>query len=285
MSLTSTFSAFFTSHLVEPFVNKPGLHVAQDATKALTVNGGLAADHWNETFIQSAQGPGKSARTGRILDMTPEVKGGIQAGDIVLRGWTELATAEGGWAASLTESIRTGYPHIQKSAVSHVAVVVKDPARAGELRVIQWVDDPTAPELEAKLTRVQKAMGATFLQNVSLHEFFNPEGAIMTDAVVMRPKDANLAQSGAKRALQLYNTQVVESPGKATVLRPWYPKLPHVLAPEGRGGPCSGFVNVAFGDHFRQSAHIPVTPEHFILAPDLKNVGETSVAKIEALAP
>jgi hypothetical protein len=284
MTLTASFSSFFATHLVEPFVNKPGLHVAQEATKALTVSGGLAADHWTDTFVQAATGVGKNLKTGRVLDMMPEVKGGIQAGDIVLRGWSTLATAESGWGASATESLRTGHAHIQKSAVSHVAVVVKDPAHAGELRVIQWVDDPTPKDLEDQLTRVQKAMGATFLQNVPLHDFFNPKGAIMTDAVVMRPQDAKLADAGAKRALELFNTQVVSEPGKATVLRPWYPKIPHSLAPDGRGGPCSGMVNVAFDDHFRQAAHIPVTPEHFILAGDLTNVGETSISKIEALA-
>lgn len=286
MSFGSTLSDFIVRHIEEPFVSKPGLHLpAGTVDKTLTVKGGLGAAHWRETFTQHATDAAKSTRTGAVLDMIPTVKGGLQPGDLVLRGWTESATAEAGGLATLTRFLRTGSWKPIKSKVSHVAVVVRDPAHANELRVIQWVDDPNPAALDAKLSKTQKFFGATFLENVSVSEFFNVPNAPITETLVMRPKDPNLSKTAASGALKFFDTQVQTGADGKTILRPWYPKIPHSLAPDGRGGVCSTFVNQALGDFLKEPLHIPVTPEHFVQSPAFQNVGETTVSDIQPSQP
>ncbi|MDB5095960.1 MAG: hypothetical protein JWM80_381 [Cyanobacteria bacterium RYN_339] len=271
----SLFSEFFTKRLVEPFVIKPGLHIPADAlAKKLRVEEGLGAEHFADQFIQKKGESAISTATGKVLDMTPHVEGGIKPGDIVLRGNSVFTTAESGWATSLTESMRTHDWHIHKSAVSHAGVVVRD--HSGELKVVQMVSGNTPAELADRLTPHQKKMKATFLRKDSLADFFNIPGTPITKATVMRPKDGDLAKQAALKALALYDTQI-----QGAVTHPWYSKLPHSWAPDGRGGVCSTFVNMAFEGKFDQPLHIPVTPEHFVLSPAMQQVGDRAITDIE----
>src|SRR5205823_621081 len=121
--------------------------------------------------------------------------------------WSVNATAESGIVASLTELLRTGHWKPIRSNVSHAAIVVRDPKHANELRVVQWVDDPTPADQVAKMSWLQKKLGGTFLQNVSLDAFFNTPGAPITETKVMRPRDPALAAKGARGALKLFDTQ------------------------------------------------------------------------------
>src|SRR5690242_15946795 len=100
MSLGANFANFLDRCLIRPFVIKPGMDVAADAAaERFTVEGGLAASHWQESFVQAKGGRVLSEKTGKVLDMTPEVSGGFQPGDIVFRGNSAFTTAESGWVA------------------------------------------------------------------------------------------------------------------------------------------------------------------------------------------
>jgi hypothetical protein len=271
----SLLSDFFTKRLIEPFVIKPGLHIPASAlARELKVEEGLGAEHFVDTFVLKKGGVATSTATGKVLDMMPKVEGGYKPGDVVLRGNSVFTTAESGWATSLTESMRTHDWHIHKSAVSHVGVVVRD--HSGELKVVQMVSGNTPKELVDRLTPMQKKMKATFLRKDSLHDFFNIEGTPITKATVMRPKDAKVAEQAALKALALYDSQI-----QGAVTHPWYSKLPHSWAPDGRGGVCSTFVNMAFEGRFTPPAHIPATPEHFVLSKELEQVGDRAITDIE----
>jgi hypothetical protein len=95
----------------------------------------------------------------------------------------------------------------------------------------------------------------------------------------MRPKDRAMAERAAQKALDYYTSQ---AQGKEN--HPWYAKLPHSLSPGGRGGVCSTFVDLAFDHHFKQAWHMPTTPEHFVIAPDMTKVGEKTMTDIEPVS-
>jgi hypothetical protein len=115
------------------------------------------------------------------------------------------------------------------------------------------------------------------LRSDSISDFFNDTATPITQATVMRPKDAEMGAQAAAKALDYFDTQV-----SGTETHPWYAKLPHSLAPDGRGGVCSTFVDLAYDGHFKQKLHLPTTPEHFVVSPDLEMVGDRSVTDIEA---
>jgi len=81
-----------------------------------------------------------------------------------------------------------------------------------------------------------------------------------------------------KKAQQYFDTQLT-----ATEKHPWYSKLPHSLAPDGRGGVCSTFVDLTYGEHFQYASHLPTTPFTFATSPELKQVADRSITQIEAL--
>jgi hypothetical protein len=270
----SVLSDFFTKRLIEPFVIKPGIHIPAEAgARRLKVEEGLGAEHFVDTFVQK-KGAAALNATGKVLDMTPSVAGGFQPGDVVLRGNSVFTTAESGWATSLTESLKDHDWHIHKSAVSHVGVVARD--HDGQLVVVQMVSGDTPKELVDRLTPMQKKMKATFLRKDTLNDFFNIKGTPITRATVMRPKDPEVAKQAAAKALTLHDSQI-----QGAVTHPWYSKLPHSWAPDGRGGVCSTFVNMAFDGKFTQPHHIPVTPEHFVLSDALQQVGDRAITDIE----
>jgi hypothetical protein len=277
MSLLSGVNHWVSTHVMRPFIDKPGMDLPKGtANRDFTVEekrGGInTVDH----FLQTGAAKPKSAQTGAVLDMTPQVPGGFKEGDIVLRGNSAFTTFESGLVTSLTEWMRTGHWETHKSAVSHSGIVVRDP-ETQELRVVQMVSGATPEELAPKLTGAQKKLKATFLRNDSIADFFNDTATPITQATVMRPKDAAMGAKAAAKALEYYDTQV-----SGDTTHPWFAKLPHSLAPGGRGGVCSTFVDLAYDGHFKQKLHLPTTPEHFVVSPDLEMVGDRSVTDIEA---
>lgn len=275
MSLKSLVSR----HLVDPFVSKPGLHLPAGTTrKLLTVEERLQGRMVVDRFVQSKGAKAAHAVTGKQLDMTPVVAGGFREGDIVLRGNSAITTAQSGMMTSLSEGLRTGDWHVRKSAVSHSGIVAR--AESGELRVVQMVSGETPPELAKLLTPGQKRLKATFLRQDSLSDFFNLKGdKVSTASVVMRPKDPQAAAAAARRAMDYYRTQATPAG-----THPWFAKLPHSLAPGDRGGVCSTFVDLAYGEAFANRYHIPTTPLDFVRSNQVTKVGERLVTDIKALA-
>lgn len=285
MSIKSSFADFFSKHMIEPFVEKPGMKIPESAiAERFTVKGGLTNAHWQESFVQARGGQALSEKTGKALDMTPAVKGGFQEGDIVFRGNSAFCTAESGWVASLLNFFKTGHWKIERARVSHVAMIARDPAHANDLRVIQMVSGDTPKDLVPLLTPMQRRLKATFLRNDSLNDFFNnAEGRPFTDTAVVRPTDSQLAHTAAEKALADYNGQVVrDASGKVVATHPWYSKLTPGISPDHRGGVCSDFVNRAFGGKFDEP--IAVTPFSIEHDPAVKLVGETQITAAEQLA-
>lgn len=273
MSLKSVLSR----HLIDPFVIKPGLHLPADAaTRLLTVeeqvNGKMVVDH----FVQSKGAKAANAVTGAVLDMTPVVKGGFREGDIVMRGNSPVTTAQSAMMTSLSEGLKTHDWFIRKSAVSHAGIVARNDA--GELRVVQMIAGETPPELLQHLTPLQKKLKATFVHEDSLSDFFNlKEGHVSTRSTVMRPKDPQQAAAAARRAHELFKTQITPEG-----THPWYSQVPHSLAPGGRGGVCSTFVDLAYGEGFSNRYHIPTTPLDFVRSSQVTQVGDRAVTEIRA---
>lgn len=276
MSLKTGMRNFLNEKVFYKFVTKPGLDLPPNTLKRMMtveekVNGQMVVDK----FLHTKGAKALSAKNGALLDMTPVVSGGFKAGDIVLRGNSVETTAQSGIITTITEGLRTGDWHIQKSAVSHSGIVAKN--AQGELRVIQMVSGDTPEELAKLLTPRQKKLKATFLREDSIHDFFNVEGTPITRATVMRPKDPEAAAKAARRAKELLDTQVTPQG-----THPWYSKFPHSLAPDGRGGVCSTFVDMAFDNAFKQPMHMPTTPLHFVIDPRMSVVGDRVVTDIKA---
>lgn len=284
MSIKSSVVDFLSHRFIDPFVVKPGMHVSEDAVATrMTVEGGLKADHWQERFTQVKGGKAVSEQTGRALDMTPQVEGGFQEGDIVFRGNSAFTTAESGWVATLLNFFKTGHWKVETSKVSHVALIARDPGHNGDLRVIQMVSGDTPKDLAPLLTPQQQKAKATFLRNDSLQDFFNnPAGRPYTDAAVVRPNDPKVASAAAKKAMADYDSQVVrDASGKVVETHPWFSRKMPGLAPDHRGGVCSDFVNRAFDNAFHEP--IAVTPLSIETSAKVHLVGETSITSVEAL--
>lgn len=275
MAIKATIGGYLSKHVLEPFAQKPGLHlpkgtVNKDLTVAERVGGKLQVDH----FVQTGK-TAVNAQTGVKFDMIPVVEGGFQPGDIVMRGNSLVTTAESGLVTTVYEGLAHSEWQIRKSAVSHAGIVVKD--ASGEMRVIQMISGETPKELEHLLTSRQKKLGATFLHNDSLDAFFNSKKNPFTQATVMRPQDPAMAERAAKTALDYYHTQVTPSG-----THPWYSRLPHSMAPDGRGGVCSTFVDEAYGGAFNLPYHLPTTPEQFVQSTLLVKVGDKAITDIKA---
>lgn len=275
MAFGAAVSGYLSKHVLEPFAQKPGLHLPKGTVnKELTiesrVGGKLQVDH----FVQTGKTV-VNAKTGVKLDMIPVVQGGFQPGDIVMRGNSLITTAESGMITTMYEGLAHGDWQIRKSAVSHAGIVVKD--GNGEMRVIQMISGETPKELKHLLTPKQKKLGGTFLHNDSLDTFFNSKKNPFTQATVMRPKDPAMAERAAKTALEYYRTQVTPEG-----VHPWFSRLPHSMAPDGRGGVCSTFVDEAYNGAFNLPYHLPTTPEQFVQSTLLVKVGDKAITEIKA---
>ncbi len=268
---------WLSRHTLEPFAHKPGLHIPADATKLMTVAerkaGRMRLDH----FLEKAGEEPKHLITGKALDMVPQVMDGFQPGDIVLRGSSLVSTAQSGAITSLTESIKSRAPRLFKSPISHSGVIVRD--ADGALKVVHMVTGKPDDLLARHLSRFHKFVKATFARKEGISEFFNIQGNPITRAIVMRPKSKQMADQAAAKALALWQTQVT-----ASSVKPWYSKIPQPLAPRGRGGVCSTFVNLAFDNAFKQPWPLPATPLHFMISPQMRMVADRQVTTIKAVS-
>lgn len=272
MSLASVLS----EHLIEPFVRKPGMNLSKNVLeRAITVEESVAGKNIVDHFVQSGSGEVRNAQ-GVALNMMPVVHGGLKEGDIVLRGSSPVCMAEGGIIGTIQAFLEKHHWIKQTSEVSHSGIVVKN--AAGEMRVIHMVSGAPPEGTEQYLTKLQKKFKVTYLRNETPEQFFNVKGEPSTQSTVMRHPDARMAQRAAKKAQQYFDTQLT-----ATEKHPWYSKLPHSLAPDGRGGVCSTFVDLMYGEHFQYASHLPTTPHTFATSPELKQVADRSITQIEAL--
>jgi hypothetical protein len=221
---------------------------------------------------------GAPSRVGKALDMTPEVE--LRPGDIVARGNGETlrTMADGGLAVSVERFLETGRWEAHRADVGHVAIAGRD-AR-GQMGVYEIFVGKPFPELDRLLTDRQRARPHTFVQFRSAKSFFNdvPTGWIRT-TMVMRPKDPRMAEAAATRARDLFESQV--SPDGRSA-RAWYTSAPRLFSPwaEGRTGPCSSYVNRAYGNRFDPGHGIPVSPESITESPLLELVGMKTVDKV-----
>jgi len=276
MSLKTGMRTYLNEKVFNKFVTKPGLDLPADtARRLMTVEEKVDGRMMVDKFLHTKGGKALSVKNGAPLDMTPVVSGGFREGDIVLRGNSVETTAQSGMVTTITEGVRTGDWHIRKSAVSHAGIIAKN--AKGELRVIQMVSGETPEDLAKLLTPRQKKLKATFLRDDSIQDFFNVKGTPITRATVMRPKDPEAAARAARRAKELLDTQVTPQG-----THPWYSKFPHSLSPDGRGGVCSTFVDMAYGNAFKQPLHLPTTPLHFVIDPRMTTVGDRVVTDIKA---
>jgi hypothetical protein len=272
MSLASILS----EHLIQPFVRKPGMNLSKSVVeRALTVEETIGGKNIVDHFVQSASGEVRNAK-GVALNMMPVVDGGLQEGDIVLRGSSPVCMAEGGIVGTIQKFLKEHHWVKQTSEVSHSGIVVKN--ADGEMRVIHMVSGSPPEGTEQYLTKLQKKFKATYLRNETPEQFFNVKGEPSTQSTVMRHPDARMAKLAAKKAQRYFDTQLT-----ATEQHPWYSKLPHSLAPDGRGGVCSTFVDLMYGEHFQYASHLPTTPYTFASSPELKQVADRSITQIEAL--
>jgi hypothetical protein len=134
------------------------------------------ADH----YVQRPGSQPKQLSTNRALDMTPAVRGGFQAGDIVLRGNAELVDtmALGGLATTVAQGLKTGNWRRHEGVVGHVGLVVKD--RSGQLAVLEVVPEHVDPALDRRLTPAQRAKPHTWIRKLSIDDYFNkaPRGPV-----------------------------------------------------------------------------------------------------------
>lgn len=277
----SAIGSWLDRHVIRKYVDKPGLDLPKDwQARELTVDEVVDGKRIEDTFVQRrGSAPQGTDGTTKPFSMIPNVPGGIKEGDIVLRGNSKLTTFESGFVTTLANFLKTGKWQRVKSQVSHAGVVVR--GDDGKLMVAQMVSGDTPPELAAKLTKPQKLAKATFLRLDTISDFFeSKDGTPFTQSTVMRPKDQAEAQVAARRAKRYVDTQV--EPDGTT--HPWYAKLPHTWAPGDRGGVCSTFVDLAFGEKFKLPLNIPTTPEQFVDHPDLEMVGDRTITEIEAVA-
>lgn len=262
--------------LIHTFADKPGMDLAKDVQKKLvTVEEDTAAGHLSDQFVQTGD-KAVNAKTGAALSMMPQVAGGFKEGDIVLRANSEACMAESGLVETLLNFFKTGKWNPIRATVSHSGIVVKD--HTGAMSVVQMVSSESPPALESKLTAFQKKIKACFLQQVPVEKFFN-DGAPTARGVVMRPADQTAAKAAAQKAQHYVDTQVTP-----TATHPWYSKTPHSLAPDGRGGVCSTFVDECYNEAFHNPYHLPTTPEHFLEDTSaLTKVGDRRMTQVQAL--
>lgn len=261
--------------LIRTFADKPGMDLASTVQKKLvTVEEDTAAGHQVDTFVQTGN-QAVNTKTGAALSMTPQVAGGVKEGDIVLRANSEGCMAESGLVETMLNFFKTGKWNPERATVSHSGIVVKD--HSGAMSVVQMVSSESPKNLESKLTNFQKKIKACFLQQVPVDQFFD-DGAPTARGVVLRPKDQAAALKAARKAQNYVDTQVT-----ATATHPWYSKLPHSIAPDGRGGVCSTFVDECYDEAFHNPYHLPTTPEHYLDdTAALDKVGDRRMTQVQA---
>lgn len=268
--------SFLSKRVLQPFAKKPGLGLPKGATRLITVEEAAAGKKVVQEYVQKMGKDALSVKSGAKLNMMPIVNGGFREGDIVLRGNSLFTTAQSGMVTTLSEGITKGNWKRHQATVSHAGIVARN--AKGELRVVHMVTSQPADDIAHMLTPRQKKLKATFLREDSLHDFFNVKGTPITRAAVMRPKDPKAAYEAARRAETYFRTQVT-----AEGTRPWYSKLPNDWAPDGRGGVCSTFVDLAFGEKFKPPYLLPTTPEHFLISPLTEKVGDKTITNVRAV--
>lgn len=258
------------AHFKDGFVIKPGEHLPPGLARSYTVAEHVGGQPLIDRYLTTTNGV-LEPRTGQPLDMTPHVPGGIQPGDVVLRGQDPQFMFYTGLVSSVAQFFKTGKWHTERSAVSHAGRVA---SLDGQLRVIQMVGGSSPDEMQHFLQEegqprkwLDRKLKASYLFDTSIHDFFNPPGeAVVTDAVVMRPNDPAIAAEGSRNAAALRAAQQDGS-------HRWYNELFPALAPGHRGGNCADFVDWT-APVVKQAI---ATPLDFELSNGYRQVGEKRV--------
>lgn len=265
------------------FVDRPDLHLSAKATTREYLVQDVAAG-MRDHFVQEGRNLPRHVRTQAPLDMVPTVLGGLREGDILLAAYTVDDAAKSGLVTTLNEALTRGDFKLHKASVSHAGIVVKNDA--GELRVVHFLGGRQPEELKAHLTSFHKRLDPNpkFLRADPVDAFFNLKvrGLPSTRSMVMRPKDPVAAGQAAARARHLLATQVEKLPNGQVKVHPWFNGMPHSLSPKGRGGACSTFVDLAFGEAFKSPLHLPTTPATFAVSDLVSLVGDRRIVRAQA---
>lgn len=269
--------------LMTAFVDRPDLHLPTAVTTreylVQDVRAGMR-DH----FVQNGRDLPRHMKTQAALDMVPHVPGGMREGDILLSAYTVDDAAKSGLVTTLNEGLTKGEWSVHKASVSHAGIVVKNDA--GELRVVHFLGGTQPKELRDRLTSAQKLLDPNpkFLREDPIDRFFNLKvrGLPSTRSLVMRPKDPVAAGKAARKAKEMLATQVETTADGTLKVHPWYNGMPHSLSPKGRGGACSTFVDLAFGEAFQSPFHLPTTPATFAVSDRVTMVGDRRIVAAKA---
>lgn len=265
--------------LVPLFADQPGANLPIGAPRLLLMRQMTSERTHLIPYVQ-IDGRSFHLETGKPIDMRPP--GEIHAGDVLLWGKTTRYIALTGAVSSLREG------RWLRSAVCHCGIVTRD--AEGGLRVVHLRGPDDVSPLKHMLTPEQRAAGACFLKAESLDTFFRSEDQELTCSVVLRSQDPERGLAAARKAQQLYETQVM-----AGGVNPWYYDslpAPHRLlqflgfkvAPNGRGGICSTFIDLAYDGAF-ESWLVPTTPLDFERSPLMRVASEMRLVRASALEP
>lgn len=262
--------------IIPLFASQPG-HRLPVATPRLLVMRHTWNGVMHTTRYVQVDGRSLDLESGLPLELRPPVT--FREGDVLLWGKTTRYIALGGALTSLREG------RWLRSTVCHCGIVTRN--ANGDLHVVHLKGPERTSPHHRLLTREQRAASACFLIAEPINRFYFSPDKEQTSSIVMRSRDPERGLAAARRAQELFETQISDAG-----LNPWYfdPRYPFLeragiyRVPKGQGGMCSTFIDKAYDWAFG-GRWIPATPLDIVRSRVMEKVAETRLLKALALDP